>query len=277
MGHSELPSDLLSELYTEVQFQQVKDALEPYWIEWQSSVLSFFANCAEGEGIEASHVSEWQRPLIQYYAGLFSVNQHTNLTRIDDAKGFLWRHVLDSMTLIPWVSQNATLLDLGTGAGFPAIPLALMRPDVRVTAVDSVQKKCRFIEDVATVMGLNNVTVLHTRSEELGHDVEYREQFDYVTARAVAALPTLIELGVPFLKESGLLLAMKQQSAVEEELPQSGKALDVLNATVLGVEPACFQASPAELLNHSIVRIGRTGELTSMYPRLKNKPRKSPL
>lgn len=254
------------------QLKQTQDMFQPHWPLWRKQVMSMLEGQVSQEGFKEK-VDGWFEPLALYYTALCQVNQHTNLTRIDDAEGFLWRHILDSLTLWPWVIQGASVLDLGSGAGVPALPLALTRPDVTVVAVDSVQKKCTFIHDVGQMLGLTNLLVCHGRSEDMAHEPKYREQFDVVTARAVAAIPTLLELGVPFIKQNGQLLALKQQSAIENEIPLSQGAMAELKVKLLGVETI---NSPV-LNGHVIARFSRCGELDARYPRFKNKPRKSPL
>lgn len=203
------------------------------------------------------------------YTQLVATNQHTNLTRIADAEGFLHRHVLDSWTLLPYIPPHSTVLDIGTGAGFPALPLALVRPDCTIHAVDSVAKKVAFIQSVVGQLKLPNCHSHHARIEDLGRDEDFREKIDMVTARGVAALPTLLELSTPCLKVGGQLLAMKSQSGWETELTQAGNALNTLNASATDV----YAVGDDTVIGG----ITKDGPTPAKYPRGKNHPRTKPL
>ncbi|MGE0201732.1 MAG: 16S rRNA (guanine(527)-N(7))-methyltransferase RsmG [Candidatus Melainabacteria bacterium] len=147
--------------------------------------------------------------LAAFYALLLETNARMNLTRLTAPADFLYKLVLDSLVLSPYLPQGARVLDMGSGAGIPAVPLAIVRPDLTVTAVDAVGKKCDFVTSVAAALGLARLSAVHGRFEDLGHDKAYREQLDAVTAKAVGAMPALLEWGLPFLREGGVLLALK--------------------------------------------------------------------
>lgn len=167
--------------------------------------------------------------LARYLERLLEVNQHLNLTAVRDPDTAWMRHVFDSLTLLNWMNGDPgqQALDLGSGGGLPGIPLAILRPDISWTLVDSVAKKARFLEETAAELGLENVTVRSERAEVLGRLPETREQFHLVTARAVARLPALLELTVPLLRVKGRLFAMKGEKA-GEELAESGIAMERL-------------------------------------------------
>lgn len=151
-------------------------------------------------------------------SNMLEVNKVMNLTSITDEEEIILKHIADSATVIKYIPKNAKLLDVGTGAGFPALPIAVLRDDVSVYAVDSTAKKLKYIDNSAVLLGLSNIKTVAGRAEELGKSVNYREKFDVVTARAVASLNVLTELCVPFVKLGGCFLSMKGSSAAEEIL-----------------------------------------------------------
>jgi 16S rRNA (guanine527-N7)-methyltransferase len=235
---------------------------QPQWTVWR--------NAAQELGIEISDAQEMQ--FKGFYAHLIEFNQHTNLTRITELEDFLYRHLLDSLTLAPLIPQNARLIDIGSGAGFPALPLAIIRPDLSVIAVDSVGKKCKFIEEAAENLKLSSFTVRHQRSEELGQDAQLREQFDIVSARAVAALPVLLELCLPLIKVGGAFLAMKGLS-YEGELEASQNALNILGGAVKEVKTF----NHPSLSGSRLLVIEKTKPTPRQYPRKSGLPAKNPL
>ncbi|MCC5850409.1 MAG: 16S rRNA (guanine(527)-N(7))-methyltransferase RsmG [Verrucomicrobia bacterium] len=176
--------------------------------------------------------------LSRYLHRLLEVNQHLNLTAVRDPDTAWMRHIFDSITLLTHMigDPGQQALDLGSGGGLPGMPLAILRPDVSWTLVDSVAKKARFLEETATTLGLKNVAVRSERAEVLGRLPETREQFHLVTARAVARLPTLLELTVPLLRIKGRLFAMKGEKA-GEELAESGIAMERLKVRLRLQEP----------------------------------------
>lgn len=176
--------------------------------------------------------------LSAYVHRLLEVNQHLNLTAVRDVDAAWRRHIFDSLFLLPRLKADPgqRALDLGSGGGLPGIPLAICRPDMEWVLVDSVAKKARFLEQTAAELGLANVTVRSERAEVLGRDPEFREQFHLVTARAVARLPTLLELTVPLLRVKGSLFAMKGEQA-EAEVSESARAMERLFVQLLRQEP----------------------------------------
>lgn len=218
----------------------------------------------------------WQpaqlQQLAQFYDLLSATNQHTNLTRISEPQDFLYRHVLNSLSLLPYLSENIRLADIGSGGGFPALPLAIIRPDLRITAVESVGKKASFIEATGQALQLKNLHVLNERSEILGQSPQYREQFDCVTARALAPLPVLLELTLPLLKPQRHLLAMKGPKAADE-IESAKRAMKLLHARVIQHVPA----EPSLLEGSVILVIEKTAPTPKAYPRQAGMPKKKPL
>ncbi|MBE6577749.1 MAG: 16S rRNA (guanine(527)-N(7))-methyltransferase RsmG [Ruminococcaceae bacterium] len=147
---------------------------------------------------------------------MLEVNAHMNLTAIKEEKAIILRHYADSLAISEHIAPNAKVIDVGCGAGFPTLPLAIFRPDVDITALDSTAKRINYVADTAKLLELSNVTAIAERAEVLANNIEYREKFDYATARAVAALPILTELCMPFVKIGGKFVAMKAQKADSE-------------------------------------------------------------
>lgn len=207
-----------------------------------------------------------------YYDLLVTANRTTNLTRITAPEEFAYRSLLDSLALAPFIPQGSRVMDVGSGAGLPAVPLVIARPDIAMTALEATGKKCRFIESVQEAMGLSNLSVLHRRSEEAGHDPDLRGQFDVITARAVAPLPVLLELCLPLLKPTGVFLAMKGENS-ESELAAARKALHVLN----GKLQSTHQWDLPPLERARLLIFTPSGPCPPGYPRPAGMPAKKPL
>lgn len=207
--------------------------------------------------------------LAAYLGHLIAVNRRMNLTRITDPADAWTRHVLDSLSLLPWImeSEATTLLDVGSGGGLPGIPLAIAAPQVAVTLLEATGKKARFLEETAAALGLDNVTVISERAETLGQDRAHREHYDIVTSRAVGRLPVLAELAVPLVRRGGLFLAIKGEQA-EAEIAESARALATLMGRVVDAV-----RSPTG----TIVVIEKTGHTPRPYPRRPGEPKRVPL
>lgn len=146
---------------------------------------------------------------------LLEVSKTMNLTAIQDERGIILRHYADSLTVAQFLPENAAVADIGCGAGFPCLPLAICRPDLRITAIDSTEKRIRYVNETAKLLELPNLTGVAMRAEE-GGKREYREKYDVALARAVAELPILAELCLPYVRRGGIFLAMKATRAAEE-------------------------------------------------------------
>lgn len=241
---------------------QGNDSYTIQWRQWQDDCQAL--------GVSVSEVQRTQFERV--YEHLIEANRTVNLTRITAPEEFLYRHLLDSLTLSPLIPANARLADIGSGAGFPSIPLAIARPDVTVTAVESIGKKCKFIQEIKDKLALENLTVLNARSEDLSRKTESREAFDVVTARAVAALPTLLELCLPLVRPGGLFLAMKGLS-YEEELNASTEALKTLGGRFKEVQ----SFSHSRLEGSRLLVIEKVTCTPDAYPRSAGLPGKKPL
>lgn len=183
--------------------------------------------------------------LSAYLTELLTVNQQINLTAIKDPKDAVVKHIADCALCAEAIPKGADLLDVGSGAGLPAFPFAILRPDIKVTALDSTRKKVDFINNTAKKLGITNLKAICHRAEELANNRSYRERYTAVSARAVARLNQLSELCLPFLKVGGLFLAMKGPLA-EEELSEAlggvgtlgGKPREIKRITLLDGEEA---------------------------------------
>ena len=157
---------------------------------------------------------------------LLEWNEKINLTAITDEKEILIKHFIDSLTIEKYIPRNAKIIDVGTGAGFPGIPLKIVRPDIEVVLLDSLNKRINFLNEIIRECQLDKITTIHGRAEEIANKSEYREKFDISTARAVANISTLSELCTPFLKVGGSFVCMKADAV--EEMKNAKNALEIL-------------------------------------------------
>lgn len=208
-----------------------------------------------------------------YAETLVEWNKKMNLTAITEPKDMVIKHFVDSMTLLTVVElpQNAKLIDVGTGAGFPSVPIKIVRPDIQLTLLDSLNKRINFLKELSSVLGQENECI-HFRAEEAGKMSEYREQFDFATARAVAHLRELSEYCLPFVKVGGTFAAMKGGN-VETELRESKKAIHILSG---GTAKIKLLQLPDES-KRSIVLIEKISQNATKYPRPSAKIAKNPL
>ncbi len=203
-----------------------------------------------------------------YYAMLADWNTRVNLTAITAPEDVAKKHFFDSLAAAPYLKPNAAIVDVGTGAGFPGLPLLIFRPDLKVTLMDSLQKRLVFLEAVCKELKLK-VELVHARAEDAGQNPKYREKFDVALTRAVSALPVLCELTLPLVKVGGTSIAYKGDSA--EELAASGNALSVLHATAERV------VIPADYGARELVILTKNGTTPKQYPRKAGTPSKNPL
>ena len=220
------------------------------------------------------------RLLTDYASLLKSWNERMNLTGITDEEGIAVRHFLDSLTLVSFIEdemirqnrQDLTLIDVGTGAGFPGIPLKVAVPTLQVVLLDSLKKRVQFLETVYSTLELDGISAIHARAEDVGKSKPHREYYDIVTARAVAALPVLAEYCVPLLRVGGIFLAMKGQA--EEEVESARKAVVELGATIESVHRFLL---PGTEMERTIVVIRKLRNTPAKYPRKAGKAQKDPL
>lgn len=199
---------------------------------------------------------------------LLEVNSHTNLTTITDKEEIKTKHFDDSLSVISYIKDGDKVLDIGAGAGFPGIPLAIEK-DIDLTLIDSVNKKVVFMNEVIEKLGLKNAHAIHIRAEDYAK--EARESFDVVVSRAVANMATLSELCLPFVRVGGKFIALKGPKA-DEELEQAENAIKVLGGKVVKIDR--FDLEGNERVNIVVEKIHETKH---KYPRGKNQPKKNPL
>lgn len=204
---------------------------------------------------------------------LVEQNKTMNLTAITDPDGIATKHFADSISVLSAaeIPQGARVLDVGTGAGFPGIPLLIMRPDINLTMIDSTAKKLKYVENTVNELGLI-ATTLHTRAEEAGQSKEYREKFDFVFSRAVAALNVLCEYCLPFVKQNGLFIAMKGAKA-QEEIDAAKAAINTLGGKIIA-EKTFSLADGGE---RTLVIIKKISQIPPKYPRPSAQIAKKPL
>ena len=207
---------------------------------------------------------------------MLKVNENMNLTAIKDERAIILRHYADSLMVSKYLREGSRIIDVGCGAGFPTLPLAIFRPDLDITALDSTAKRIEYVRSTAQMLGLDNVVAVAARAEELAKAKEYRECFDYATARAVASLPVLTELCLPFVKVGGEFVAMKAQKAAEE-LSLSGNAIQKCGGKLKSstVEPLIDIDGSSE--SRAIIVVSKVSHTPKEFPRHFSKISKKPL
>jgi 16S rRNA (guanine527-N7)-methyltransferase len=203
---------------------------------------------------------------------LLEWNKKINLTRIVDPQEIILKHFLDSLAVSRYL-EGSKMADIGTGAGFPGIPLKIVQPGLKLYLVDSLNKRLDFLREIVLRLGLPEVEIIHKRVEEMARNKQYRAKFDIVTARALARLPVLLEYAVPLLKVKGIFIAMKG-SQVEDELAEAKSALLKLGAEAVKVDKFSLSAG-AE--HRSIVKIRKILATPDEYPRKPGIPTKYPI
>ena len=218
-------------------------------------------------GEQADKFSQYARLLKEW-------NEKINLTAITNPEGIVTKHFLDSLSIIPFIPQGAKfLIDVGTGAGFPGIPVSILKKEIKVTLLDSLEKRLKFLQEVSNALELKGLKMIHGRAEDYGVNKDYREKFDVATARAVANLPVLLEYCLPFVKTGGLFIAMKGPD-IKDEVKDSKKALDILGGKVEEIKQFTLPESDME---RSVVIIRKLRHTPTSYPRKSGKPTRDPI
>lgn len=205
---------------------------------------------------------------------MLEVNEHMNLTAIKEPRAVVLRHYADSLTIAHLLPQNATLADVGCGAGFPSLPLAIARPDLKILSLDSTAKRIRYVQETAALLGCDNLTAVAARAEEAGKGA-YREKYDVCTARAVAALPVLAELCLPLVRVGGKFLAMKARRG-EEEWESAAGAVAKLGGKLIARHTVILTDGD-ERDERIIFEIEKLKPTPAQYPRAYAKIVKNPL
>lgn len=210
----------------------------------------------------------------RYYELLVEWNEKINLTAITEEDEVATKHFLDSLNAAKGIAKDGMeVIDVGTGAGFPGLPVKIANPGIRLTLVDSLNKRINFLNEVVSELGLKDVTTVHSRAEEMGINKNHREKYDLCVSRAVANLTTLCELCLPFVKVGGMFVSLKGPKAAEE-LEEAKKAIGLLGGEFVKMQT--YDVSDTDL-NHNIVIIKKISQTPTKYPRKAPKPAKEPL
>jgi len=211
----------------------------------------------------------------KFYELLISENEKYNLTAITEFNEVVIKHFIDSVLIfnLDFKFENTKIIDIGTGAGFPAIPLKIMDESIEITALDSLNKRINFIELVKKDLDITHLDAVHGRAEDFGQSPIYREKYDFAVSRAVAELRLLLEFVMPFVKVNGYFLAYKSLKS-DQELIDAKNALEKMKAKIVDIKTIQL---PENMGTREIIIIQKTGVLDKKYPRKPGIPKKSPL
>lgn len=200
-------------------------------------------------------------------------NNKINLTAIEDDREIIIKHFIDSMSILPYIkNEPQRLIDVGTGAGFPGIPVKITSGNIEVTLLDSLDKRVKFLNEIINSLKLNGISAVHSRAEDAGVNPKFREKYDIAVARAVANLPVLLEYCMPFVKINGIFIAMKGSNT--EEFENCNKALDILGGKIEKIEKIFL---PDTNIERNVMVIRKFRQTPTKYPRKAGKPSKEPL
>lgn len=236
----------------------------------KNEFLEFMKEECKKNNIQISN--EEIEKLYIYMKEILEWNEKVNVTAIKDEKEFIVKHFIDSLTIEKYISNGEKVLDIGTGAGFPGIPIKITKNKSHVDLVDSVNKKLNVIRDIIPKIKVEDIECIHTRAEDLAKNVKYRESYDVVTSRAVANLTTLVEYMLPFAKVGGKIICMKGPN-VEEELTESKKAISILGGKIEQIENINIDSD----YERNIIIIKKEKPTPKQYPRGQGKPLKEPI
>ncbi|MBQ7358309.1 MAG: 16S rRNA (guanine(527)-N(7))-methyltransferase RsmG [Clostridia bacterium] len=233
----------------------------------------FLYECFEENSLSELLDEEKSKKLYGFAKLLIETNKKMNLTAITDMDGVIFKHFGDSAKICSHISVDAKVIDVGCGAGFPSFPLAILRPDLEITALDSTAKKTAFIQNCAKELGVVNITSVAARAEEFAE--AHRESFDYATSRAVARLNILCELCIPLVEVGGSFVPLKASKA-QEELDEARCAIRALGGTLKSVNEYKLVHSGEELERY-ILEIKKASQTDKKYPRKYAQILKKPL
>lgn len=209
----------------------------------------------------------------EYMELLIEWNEKMNLTAITEPEEIILKHFIDSITILKDIEDNSKIVDVGTGAGFPGVPLSIMNPTLKITLVDSLNKRLIFLQEVVNKLQLKNVEIIHARAEEFGQNKKYRESFDVATSRAVANLSTLSEYLVPLVKVGGKVVSMKAADA-QQEINDAKKAIEVLGGAIEKIDEFNL---PQSDIGRTVITIRKQKQTPNKYPRKPGTPSKEPI
>ncbi len=210
--------------------------------------------------------------LYKYMVGIIEWNDKVNVTAITEERVFIVKHFIDSLLINHYLQGKESLIDIGTGGGFPGIPLKIFNENMKFTLIDSVNKKLNVIRDLSEKIELNNIEVIHTRAEDLAVKKEHREMYDIATTRAVSNLTTILEYMLPFVKVGGLAICMKGPN-FKEELEDAKKAIEILGGKVESIETVNLENE----MERNIIVIKKIKNTPTKFPRGQGKPLKEPI
>lgn len=212
---------------------------------------------------------------ITYYEMLIEKNKVMNLTAITEYEDVVYKHFVDSISAVKYFdfSKIESLIDLGTGAGFPGVPLKIVLPDLKICLADSLNKRIIFLTEVIDKLGLDQITAVHGRAEDLGRKKDYREKFDVCVSRAVANLSTLTEYCSPFVKKNGYFISYKSGN-IDDEVSGCENAFNRLNCSPESIERFNIEGTDS---NRSLIIIKKYDHTEKMFPRKSGTPSKKPL
>ena len=217
--------------------------------------------------------NEQAEKFYKYMKLLIQWNEKINLTAITEENEIILKHFIDSLTVLKYINQTDRIIDVGTGAGFPGIPIAIMMSNTKITLLDSLNKRINFLNDAIKELELKNIETIHSRSEDCGKDISKREYYDIAIARAVANLTTLSEYLLPFVKIGGKMICMKG-SEVGEELKNADFAIKELGGEITLKDEFCL---PNSDIKRNIIVAKKVQYTPKKYPRKAGLPSKEPI
>ena len=234
-----------------------------------------FITSLERNSVELELSDERIEKLYELTRIMLEVNASMNLTAITEEKAIILKHYVDSLTVSRYIPNGAKLIDVGCGAGFPCLPLAIFRHDLDITALDSTAKRINYIKDTASKLGIDNIYAVAARAEEYGKKDGYRESFDVATARAVAALPILSELCLPFVKVGGKFVSMKASQG-EREVIDAKNAIKLCGGEVKSIDKLELLSEDGSE-SRTIISVTKLTSTPIKYPRHYSQISKKPL
>lgn len=205
----------------------------------------------------------------EYMNLLLDWNNKINLTAITEPEDIIEKHFIDSLTILPYLNNCNSIIDIGTGAGFPGIPVSIVKPEINITLIDSLNKRISFLNEIIEKLNLENICAIHSRAED--YNINHREVFDIAVSRAVANMSTLAEYLLPYVKTGGFAICMKGPN-IEEELNNSKKAIQILGGEIIKIDN--FRLGDNE---RNIIVIKKVKNTPKQYPRKAGKPAKEPI